>query len=78
MRSSNKLTLSQTFMAANAPVLVRKAMIEGDPIEGVLPSGQVAGLIKDRPTCEELINRIIQEAETRLAALTQSGGTHAH
>jgi NAD(P)H-dependent flavin oxidoreductase YrpB (nitropropane dioxygenase family) len=69
LRASEKLTRSQMLMAANAPVLVRKAMVEGDPAHGVLPSGQVAGLIQDRPTVADLIDGIIKEAEQRLAAL---------
>jgi NAD(P)H-dependent flavin oxidoreductase YrpB (nitropropane dioxygenase family) len=69
MRGQEKLTRAQTVMAANAPVLVRKAMVEGDPEAGVLPSGQVAGLIDDRPSVAELIDGIIKEAEQTLAAL---------
>ncbi len=69
MRGQEKLTRAQTLMAANAPVLVRKAMVEGDPDAGVLPSGQVAGLIDDRPGVAELIDGIIKEAEQTLAAL---------
>jgi NAD(P)H-dependent flavin oxidoreductase YrpB (nitropropane dioxygenase family) len=34
-----------------------------------MPSGQVAGLIDDLPTCAELITRIVAEAEHRLALL---------
>ncbi len=69
MRRSEKLTRSQTLMAANAPVLVRKAMIEGDPVAGVLPSGSVAGVIDDTPSVAELIERIIREAEETLKTL---------
>jgi len=69
MRKNEKLTRSQTLMAANAPILVRRAMVEGRPAEGVLPSGQVTGLISDRPSCADLIDGIIKEAEDRLAAL---------
>ncbi|MCZ6713788.1 MAG: nitronate monooxygenase [Deltaproteobacteria bacterium] len=69
MRRSEKLTRSQTLMAANAPVLVRKAMLEGDPVEGVLPSGSVAGVIGDIPSVAELIERIVEEAEQTLKAL---------
>ncbi len=69
MRRSEKLTRAQTLMAANAPVLVRKAMIEGDPVEGVLPSGSVAGVIGDIPSVAELIERIVDEAEQTLKAL---------
>ena len=34
-----------------------------------MPSGQVAGLIDDLPSCAELIARIVAEAEQRLALL---------
>jgi nitronate monooxygenase len=47
-------------------------MIEGSPAEGVLPSGQVAGLIDDRPTCADLIQGIVEQAEERLAALQKA------
>ena len=69
MRRSEKLTRSQTLMAANAPVLVRKAMVEGDPAEGVLPSGSVTGVIDDIPSVAELVERIIREAEETLKTL---------
>ncbi len=70
MRRGEKMSRSQMLMAANAPILVRKAMIEGDPVGGVLPSGTVAGLISDRPGCAEVIERIVSEARRTLEALT--------
>ena len=63
------LGLAQTLMAANAPMIIKRSMVEGRPGEGVLPSGQVAGLIDDLPTCEELLARIVAEARDRIAAL---------
>ncbi len=71
LRAGERLTRAQTLMAANAPVLIRKAMVDGDPARGVLPSGQVAGLISDRPTVADLIDGIIKEAEQTLAALVR-------
>lgn len=59
----------QTMMAANAPVLIQRAMVEGKPDEGVLPSGQVAAVIDSLPSVAELIQDIAQEAEQRLRAL---------
>jgi NAD(P)H-dependent flavin oxidoreductase YrpB (nitropropane dioxygenase family) len=56
-------------MAANAPMLARAAMNDGDPVGGYLPSGTVAGVITDRPSCAELIERIVREAEETLARL---------
>jgi NAD(P)H-dependent flavin oxidoreductase YrpB (nitropropane dioxygenase family) len=73
MRESEGLTRTQMLMAANAPIFIRRAMVEGRPAEGVLPSGVIAGVIDDRPTCAELIGRIMREAEDRLASLTEQG-----
>jgi len=40
-----------------------KVMTEGDMEAGVWSCGMVAGLIDDNPTCQELIDRIMGEAE---------------
>ncbi|MCR9213440.1 MAG: nitronate monooxygenase family protein [Proteobacteria bacterium] len=40
-----------------------KVMTEGDMDAGVWSCGMVAGLIDDNPTCKELIDRIMTEAE---------------
>ncbi len=69
MRRNEKLTRSQMVMASNAPILIRRAMVEDRPAEGVLPSGQVAGLIEDRPSCAELVENLMAEAERTLSAL---------
>lgn len=69
LQKSDKLTRSQMLMAANAPILIKRAMVDGIPAEGVLPSGQVTGVIDDRPTCARLIARIMDEAEQTLARL---------
>jgi len=73
LRRGEKLTRSQTIMAANAPMLARKAMGEGDPVHGYLPGGSVAGVIEDLPSCAELVERIIAEAERALASLAGQG-----
>lgn len=39
------------------------AIENGDLETGVLPIGQAIGLIKDLPTCKELIERTIAEAQ---------------
>jgi NAD(P)H-dependent flavin oxidoreductase YrpB (nitropropane dioxygenase family) len=69
MGSDGEMTASQTIMSANAPMIIQKAMVDGEPALGVLPSGQVAGVIDDLPPCRELINRIVAEAEQRLSQL---------
>ncbi len=65
----NELTWAQVLMAANTPVLLRAAMVDGRPDLGLMSSGQVAGLIEDLPSCAELIEAIMTEAETCLDAM---------
>ena len=69
MRRSAGLTWAQVLMAANTPMLLRSAMVDGRPDLGLMSSGQVAGLIGDLPSCAGLITRIMAEAEERLTAL---------
>ena len=69
MRKSAELSFSQLVMAANTPMLLKAAMVDGRPDLGVMASGQVAGLIEDLPSCQELITRIMAEAEDTLKRL---------
>ena len=48
-----------------------KVMIEGDMDIGVWSCGMVAGLIHDIPTCKELIDRIMSEADQLIRARLQ-------
>jgi len=63
-------TASQTLMAANAPFLIQRAIVDGVPDQGVLPSGQVASVIGAIEPCATLIARIVDQAAARLDALT--------
>lgn len=45
---------------------LRKAVIEGDTVNGTLMAGQIAGLVKREQTCKEIIDEIMQEAEVLL------------
>ena len=69
MRRSQELSWSQVVMAANTPMLLKAAMQDGRPDLGVMASGQVVGMIDDLPSCAELIERIVREAEKVLARL---------
>jgi NAD(P)H-dependent flavin oxidoreductase YrpB (nitropropane dioxygenase family) len=69
MRKNAELSLSQLVMAANTPMLLKAAMVDGRPDLGVMASGQVVGLIEDLPSCQELIDRIMKEAEATLERL---------
>jgi NAD(P)H-dependent flavin oxidoreductase YrpB (nitropropane dioxygenase family) len=47
-------------------VLLRAAMVDGQTDLGLMSSGQVAGVIDDLPSCEELIAAIMRDAEAGL------------
>jgi NAD(P)H-dependent flavin oxidoreductase YrpB (nitropropane dioxygenase family) len=66
LRRDAGLAWGQVLMAANTPVLLRAAMVDGRPDLGLMSSGQVAGLIEDLPSCAELIGAIMAEAEACL------------
>ena len=77
MRRSSELSWAQVLMAANTPMLLRSAMVDGRPDLGLMSAGQVTGLIGDLPSCAELITRITAEAEqimTRLPTLLANPG----
>ena len=67
MRRSGGITASQAIMSANAPMIIQKAMVDGQPEQGALPGGQVAGAIEDLPSCARLLESIAAEAEQSLA-----------
>jgi NAD(P)H-dependent flavin oxidoreductase YrpB (nitropropane dioxygenase family) len=69
MRKAQGLSLGQTMMSANAPMMIQEAMVLGHPDKGILPGGQVAGAIGDLPSVADLIASIVAQAEQRLAAL---------
>ena len=69
MHKDSEIPTSQAIMSANAPMIIQKAMVDGEPADGVLPSGQVAGVIDQLLSCEDLINSIVEEAEQRLSLL---------
>jgi enoyl-[acyl-carrier protein] reductase II len=50
----------------------RRGMFEGDLDEGELEIGQVSGVIRDLPTCAELVARLVREYEDAVAALPRT------
>lgn len=69
MKRNQDLTWAQMAMAANAPMLIKAALVDGTPEVGVLPTGQVVGTLDEIPTVADLIGRIMAEAATTLARL---------
>ncbi|WP_415936427.1 NAD(P)H-dependent flavin oxidoreductase [Streptomyces sp. 039-1] len=73
MKHGRDLTWSQVLLAANTPMLLRSSMVDGRTDLGVMASGQVAGVIDDLPSCEELIARVMREARETLDRLAGVG-----
>ncbi len=73
MRRNQGLTWAQVAMAANAPMLIKAALVDGQPAVGVLPTGQVTGVIAELPSVADLLERIEAEAAGVLARLTGHG-----
>ena len=64
-------TVAQTVMAANAPMLLQRSMVDGKPAEGVMSAGQVAALIGKLDSCEDVIGGIVRQAMARRSALNE-------
>ena len=69
MKAAGGLSYSQMVMAANTPMLLKAALVDGNIDSGVMASGQVVGVIDDLPSCQELIERIVAEADATLKQL---------
>ncbi|MGI5425155.1 NAD(P)H-dependent flavin oxidoreductase [Streptomyces sp. CA-179760] len=70
LRHGKELTWGQVLLAANTPMLLKASMVDGRTDLGVMASGQVAGVIDDLPSCAELVERIVKEAEDACRRLT--------
>ena len=74
MQAAGGKSLPEAMLAAAAPTLLQKAVVDGDAVGGLMASGQVAGRLDDLPSCADLLERIESEARARIAAL---GGTQS-
>lgn len=45
---------------------LRKAVVEGDAVNGTLMAGQIAGLVKEEQSCREMVEEIMEQAEALL------------
>ena len=64
-------SVAQTVMAANAPMLLQRSMVDGNPAGGVMSAGQVAALIGKLDSCEDVISDIVRQAMARRTALNE-------
>lgn len=69
MRKNQDLSLAQLALAANAPMLIKATMVDGKPDVGILPTGQVTGVIDELPAVADVIAEILDEAERTLDRL---------
>jgi NAD(P)H-dependent flavin oxidoreductase YrpB (nitropropane dioxygenase family) len=69
MKKRMDLPWAEVIMAGNTPILTKVTLVDGDLDAGILPTGQVVGVIDDLPSADEVVQRIIAEAETTLDRL---------
>jgi len=62
-------SVAQTVMAANAPMLLQKSMVDGKPEQGVMSAGQVAALINQLQSCREVVDGMVAQASQRRAVI---------
>jgi len=67
-RAANKEELASLLGKGRA----KRGMLEGDMDEGELEIGQVSALIKDVPTCQDLVRRLVEEYRAAAQSLPAS------
>jgi len=72
MKKDQDLTWAQMALAANAPMMTKASVVDGDAEVGILPTGQVTGVIDEIPTVAQVIEQIVTEADRVLARLSGS------
>ncbi|HEX3334396.1 MAG TPA: nitronate monooxygenase [Acidimicrobiales bacterium] len=63
MKHGNELSWTQVVMAANAPVMTKAALVEGRTDVGVLPTGQVVGVLDSLPPVADIVDAVMREAD---------------
>lgn len=56
----------EEFLKLTSEEFHKQGALEGNDLEGFMNAGQIAGLVKDIPTVQQLIDRIIEEAKIHL------------
>ena len=69
MRRDQELTWAQVALAANAPMMTKASVVDGDTEVGILPTGQVVGVIDGLPTVADLLEEIMDSADGALGRL---------
>ena len=69
MRKAQDLTWAQLALAANAPMLTRATMVEGNHDVGIMPTGVGLGVMDAAPPVAEILESILDEATAVLDGL---------
>lgn len=69
MKKRMDMPWAEVIMAGNTPILTKATLCDGEVDAGILPTGQVVGVIDDLPSAAEVVNRIIAEADATLDRL---------
>lgn len=69
MYRSGDLTMAQVAMAANAPMMTKAAMVDGELEVGILPTGQAVGAVDALLSVAELLDTIVCDANAVLDRL---------
>lgn len=69
MTAHGNMSLPEAMMAAAAPMLLQRAVVDGDAEGGLMATGLIAGRLIDLPSCAELLAQIEHAARARLSAL---------
>ncbi len=69
MHRNQNLSWSQVALAAQAPMMTKASMVDGRVDVGILPTGQVTGVVDEVPTVAELLDRIEEQAAHVLKGL---------
>ncbi len=73
MKQGNELTWAQVVMAANAPVMTKAALVDGRTDVGVLPTGQVVGVLDSLPPVADIVGAVMAEADAVLRGWSAAG-----
>jgi NAD(P)H-dependent flavin oxidoreductase YrpB (nitropropane dioxygenase family) len=69
MKKRMDLSWAEVIMAGNTPMLTKATLVDGELDAGILPTGQVVGVIDDLPSAADLVERIIADAGATLDRL---------
>lgn len=72
MTKGTDMTIPQAMMAAAAPMMIMRAVVDGDEVNGLMATGVVGGRLTSLPSCAKLVASIENEARERITALTNS------